>query len=508
MKKSEIVKITLLSIIIGAFLLVVGVTNREYNYANKVYKVYLNGNELGVIANQNELYSLIDEDQQDIKETYDVDKVYPPNGFSIEECNTYTEKVTLSSKIYEEIKNTEDFTIEGYTVKIKFPEDAKKEDIVLYVINKDLFVEALTSVVTAFVEEEKYEAYINNSQTEIKDVGSIIEKLYFEETITLKPSHISVKEKIYTDANELTQYLLFGAKKQQDSYTVKQGDTIKSIAEDNKLNTREFLIANPKYRDENSILAIGEKVNINLINPILTLVEELHTVSDEEQVYEKKIEYDSTKPTSFNEITTPGVTGIVRITRKVQMVNGEQSQGADPISQVVIRETVNEVTTKGGYRPPVLPPITGAYWDNGLEWGWPTNRPYVITTDYSYRSGEFHNALDISGTGYGSPIYAAQEGTVVEVYSGCPNIGYYGNMCGGSYGNHVIIAHNNEVYTMYAHVINNIPVQVGDTVTRGQIIAYMGSSGSSTGTHLHFGVSYNKPHSANYRWINPWSLYR
>lgn len=508
MKKFDIIKITLLSTIIGLFLLVVGVTNREYNYATKVYKVYLNGNELGTIANQNELYNLIDEDQKDIKNTYNVDKVYPPNGFNIEECNSYNEVISPSNAIYEQIKNEEDFTIEGYTVKIKFPEETKKEDIILYVINKDLFVEALTSVVTAFVEEENYAAYINNTQEEIKDVGSIIEKLYFEETITLKPSHISVNEKIYTDANELTQYLLFGAEKQQDSYTVKQGDTIKSIAEDNKLNTSEFLIANPKFKDENSILAIGEKVNINLINPILTLVEELHTVSDEEQVYEKKIEYDSTKPTSFSEVTTPGVTGIVRMTRKVQMVNGEQSQGADPISQVVIRETVNEVTTKGGYRPTVLPPITGGYVDNGLEWGWPTNRPYVITTDYSYRWGSFHSAIDISGTGYSSPIYAAQEGTVVEVFTGCSNIGYYGSMCGNSYGNYVIVAHNNDIYTMYAHVINSIPVKVGDKVSRGQIIAYMGSSGSSTGTHLHFGVSHRQPYTAGFYWVNPWSLYR
>ncbi len=502
MQKKDIIKIVTLTSLLG-ILLLIGQIHRNYDYAHKIYKVYLNGQELGNIANEEELYDLIDEDQQDIKNTYHVDKVYPPNGFRVEECNTYNQNTTKASSIYNQIKNAEDFTIEGYTVKIKFPEEDQKE-IVLYVIDKETFVEALTSVVTAFVEEEKFNAYINNTQEEIKDVGSIIENLYFEETITLKPSYISVDEKIYTDANELTQYLLFGTNTEQDSYTIKQGDTIKTVAENNKLNTSEFLIANPKYKDENSILAIGDKVNINLINPILTLVEDLHTVSDEEQVYEKKIEYDSTKPTTFSEITTPGVTGIVRMTRKVQMVNGEQSQGADPISQVVIRETVNEVTTKGGYKPSV----TGTYWDNGLAWGWPTNRPYVITSDYQYRWGSFHSALDISGTGYASPIYAAQEGEVVEVFTSCPNVGYYGNQCGNSYGNHVLIKHKNDIYTLYAHVINSIPVKVGDTVSRGQIIAYMGSSGSATGTHLHFGVSYKEPYTAGFHWMSPWSLYR
>lgn len=217
MQKKDIIKIVTLTSLLG-ILLLIGQIHRNYDYAHKIYKVYLNGQELGNIANEEELYDLIDEDQQDIKNTYHVDKVYPPNGFRVEECNTYNQNTTKASSIYNQIKNAEDFTIEGYTVKIKFPEEDQKE-IVLYVIDKETFVEALTSVVTAFVEEEKFNAYINNTQEEIKDVGSIIENLYFEETITLKPSYISVNEKIYTDANELTQYLLFGTNTDNENRT-------------------------------------------------------------------------------------------------------------------------------------------------------------------------------------------------------------------------------------------------------------------------------------------------
>ena len=76
-----------------------------------------------------------------------------------------------------------------------------------------------------------------------------------------------------------------------------------------------------------------------------------------------------------------------------------------------------------------------------------------------------------------------------------------------SYGNYIVIQHSNNYYTMYAHLTQDLKVNVGDTVNRGQIIGSMGSSGSSTGTHLHFGVSIGLPHSPGSRWISPWSLY-
>lgn len=501
MKKTEITKTIIITSIIGVLLLIFGLTTRDFDYAKKVYQVYLNGNKLGVIENQNELYALINEEQKEIKDIYDVSNVYPPNGFIIKEYNTYDENVTTAKEIYETIKDQDDFTIEGYTIKIKFNEEGKN-DLILYVLDEEVFKEALTSVVTAFVDADDFYNYINNTQEPIKEVGQIIENLYFEETITIKPSYISVNEKIYTSATELTQYLLFGAgTSKKEYYTVKKGDTIRSIAEESKLNPQEFLIANPKYKNEDSILAIGEQVDVTLIEPVLTLVENIHSISDEEQDFEREENFDATKPITFNEVTQPGITGISRITRNSQIVNGEPNQGVDKITAVTIREVQNEIVTKGGSRP------SGYYVDNGGSWGWPTNRPYVITSGFEYRWGSFHNAIDISGTGMGSPIYAVKDGTIVATEKGCANIGSYGNQCGGSYGNHVIIDHHTGHYTMYAHLLQNVEVNEGDTVKRGQVIGYMGSSGSSTGVHLHFGVSQGEPNNGG-TWLNPWSLYR
>ncbi len=511
MKKEDKIKT---AIIAGIFILLVGfmgIIHRNYNYAQSNYQVYLNGEKLGLIADEEELYELINEEQKDIKDTYQVSNVYPPNGFDIEECATYSDKITDVKKVYEKIKEADDFTIEGYTYKIKF-QDKEKEDLTVYVLNEQVFEDAIKKVITAFVDEEEFEDYLNNSQEEIKDVGKIIEKMYFEETITKKFSHISVHEKIFTDPIELSQYLLFSSNQEQNTYTVEPGDTIESISEANKLNPQEFLIANPKYRNENSILAIGDKVNITLINPILTLVENVYEINDEEQPFEKEVVYDKNKPKNFEEVTQKGVAGINRITKTIQVVNGEPSQGVEKISYVTIRDSQNEITTKGGVKPSYGGntqggAITGEYVDTGLVWGWPTNRPYIITSEYEWRWGSFHYAIDISGTGTGSPIYAARDGVVVTVFNSCANVGYYGSQCGGSYGNHVIIEHDNNMYTLYGHLQKNINVSEGQRVSKGQIIASMGSSGSSTGTHLHYGVSTGMPNQGGV-WMDPRRLYR
>ena len=151
MKKKEVVKTIILTSIIGILLLIVGLAERGNFSINKVYQVYLNGNKLGIIANSEELYALINEEQKDIKETYHVSNVYPPNGFIVKEHQTYNAKITSAKDIYEKIKDEDDFTIEGYTIKIKFNSE-EKEDITLYVLNREIFESAMKSVVTSFID--------------------------------------------------------------------------------------------------------------------------------------------------------------------------------------------------------------------------------------------------------------------------------------------------------------------------------------------------------------------
>lgn len=320
--------------------------------------------------------------------------------------------------------------------------------------------------------------------------------MYFDETITIKKGYVSVNEKIYTNSTELSQLLLFGFDYKNESYTVQAGDTITTVSEKNKLNPQEFLIANPRYTSEESLLKIGDKVNVTLIAPIITLSYEVEEVSDSEIPYDKKTVRDETKPYGYSEITTTGVTGITRITTEYIVKNGEMQTGVNMLDKVVITEKVDQVTTVGGPQYS----STGSYIDTGTEWQWPTNQPAVVTSYWGYRWGSFHEGIDISGTGYGSPIYAAADGEVINAQ--------FGGFVGDVSGYNVVIKHDNGYYTVYAHMApNTITVRAGQRVSRGQIIGGMGHSGLAFGTHVHFGVTYGMPYGGGYT-VDPMSLWR
>ncbi len=135
-----------------------------------------------------------------------------------------------------------------------------------------------------------------------------------------------------------------------------------------------------------------------------------------------------------------------------------------------------------------------------IEYGdgfrWPLDSRYQSITTYfgydSWRNGN-HKGIDISGGGIsGSNIYAAQSGTVISVVNYCGH--NYGKSwscgCGGGYGNYVIVNHGGNLATLYAHA-EDIIVSEGQHVEIGDILGYVGSTGWSTGAHLHFEVRVN-----------------
>ena len=134
-------------------------------------------------------------------------------------------------------------------------------------------------------------------------------------------------------------------------------------------------------------------------------------------------------------------------------------------------------------------------------YAWPTQAGWVISCNYGYRyhpiTGyyEFHHALDITGPGMGSQIYSVNNGIV------------YHKGWSSSYGYHYIINHNNGYYTLYAHLQSYAPnINIGSYVSKGQVIGYMGMTGSATGPHLHFEAWVGVPWRGGYQ-VNPWSLY-
>ena len=487
-------------ILVSLFIILLGFKSSFKGEPGVVYTVYLDGKSIGAIASKESFEEYINTKEDELKKKYNVNTVYTPEGVEIKKNFTYNSSVTSDEQIYNVIISNKKFTIKGYEITIDNPDET--DDIkTIYVLSKDIFDEAIKTTIKVFVEEEKYTDFMNSTQEEIKDLGSLIENIDLYEKITYKEMLIPTNEKIFTDVSELSKYLLYGTLDDQETYIVKEEDTIESIASAHKLNVQELLIANDDLTSENNLLYASQKLNVGLIDPIISVVVDVHSVGEEERNFETEIQYDENEYIGYQSVLREGEKGIDKVTRKLQYING-QLESAAIASTTEIKPAVNKIIVKGDKYAPSVADLS--------YWAWPTVRPYTITSTYNWRWGNFHDAIDIYAYN-GSPLYAINNGTVYKAGTGCV-VGDYN--CNGRQGNYVIINHNiGGYYSVYMHM-KDVYVSVGQTVARGQKIGTLGNTGNVYprptasnpygGTHLHLSVRKGGPYVTG---INPLSLY-
>lgn len=479
-------RLAVFGVILSSLVFILGTGRKDLSdQPMTVYEVYLNGESLGIIENENKLYDLIDKEQDLLKKKYGVDKIYAPLSLETTKLVTYTGEVETPSSIYDKIKDTEPFTLKGYEITINYSEDKQE---VLKVLNKKDFDVALENTIKAFVNEEDYQKYLEGKQSKITKTGSTIKDINIRENITIKESYLSTEDNIFTNSTDLSKYLLFGTTQTQGTHIVIGGQTVKEIAEEYELNTKEFLIVNPSILSENTLLYSGQEVNVGLIKPIVSVVVENNLIEDKEVSYKRDIKYDNKLVVGTTYTEQQGQNGVSRVEYYTETINGTITK-VIPINNEVITPVVNEVVVKGG--------LAINYYGETGDWAWPTLTPCVMTSYFGWRtdpidgSRSYHPALDISGTGHGSPIYAAQSGTVWKM-------GRASDM-----GNYIYIDHGKGYKTLYMHLSGfNDEMRVGYAVSKGQVIAYMGTTGRSTGTHLDFRLIYEGTY------IDPCTMYK
>ena len=489
-------------ILVGVLVFGLGFTTYTKKEPKDVYKVYIDGDVIGTISSEEDFNNFINEKEKQVKEKYKVDKVYMPEGVTLKKVTTYTNKIDSNQEIYNRLVALKQFTIQGVVITIDNKKIENYEKKYIYTLNKEIFDDAINNLIKSFINEDEYKSYMNDTQKEIIDTGSIIRNVDIDEEITYQKDYISIDKEIFTDSSSLSKYLLYGTTSTQSTYSVQEGDTIETVAEKNKLNVQEFLIANSNFKSANALLYTGQEVNVGLINPLISIVVEINNVSDEEKTFPVNIEYDPNEPRGVEYVKQEGVNGLHRVSREYVYINGQLS---DTISRgtIELKPAVTKIIVKGDKEVPHIADLS--------YWAWPTDTPYTITTYYGYRWGSMHAAIDISGPGHGSNIYAANNGTVIEAKTGC----VVGNLsCNGRRGHYVVINHNiGNYYTIYMH-LDQVNVQVGQVVSRGQKIGTMGNTGEVypipsayspySGTHLHFQTTQGYPGGYAF---NPFNLY-
>lgn len=192
-------------------------------------------------------------------------------------------------------------------------------------------------------------------------------------------------------------------------------------------------------------------------------------IYEEEIPYETEITEDDSQPEDYEEITQEGQNGTKQTTLRLTFVNGDQTD-AVVTGEKEISKPVNEKKIVGTAK-------SGGSGESTGNFMWPVLHTHSITSYMEWRWGRMHNGIDIAGGGdYGQPFVASDGGTVV--WSGDD---------GGGYGNYVMIDHGNGYMTVYGHA-SELACSTGDYVSQGQVIGYIGSTGNSTGPHLHFEI--------------------
>ncbi len=239
---------------------------------------------------------------------------------------------------------------------------------------------------------------------------------------------------------------------QVEEYTVKAGDTISSIASRFGLKVNTLLWSNKlsKY----SIIRPGDKLTIPPEDGVIHTIKKGDTIKKIADLYQADelsiIEANDINPRAL----TVGTTIFI-------------PDGVPPAPKIRTKpRTRSNLSLKQIFQPAPANPNT----DTKLLWPGKSHR---INQYYTWR----HRALDINGR-IGDPIYAAESGKVIRA------------SWNRGYGYNVMINHGNGIITLYAHS-SKLLVKKGDTVKRGDVIALVGSTGWSTGPHIHFEVRVN-----------------
>ena len=257
--------------------------------------------------------------------------------------------------------------------------------------------------------------------------------------------------------------LIHGQEQGEVYYTVQKNDTPGGIAARNNLTLDELVALNPEILEK---LFVGDQVLVTQSRDFLPI----KTV--ERRVYTEEIQYktETTNSSDYSFGTTKvvqeGQNGTMQVTSDFVTVNGITTE--QRIDETVLVEPVTRKVIKGTRLPNGQ---VGQVGSGVLSW------PVPASSRLSRGFGGSHYGLDIIGP-YATGIYAADDGVVTISGSGQTH---------WSYGICVKIDHGNGMQTMYAHMSQAL-VSRGSYVKRGQLIGLMGSTGCSTGTHLHFEV--------------------
>ncbi|MEA3321519.1 MAG: M23 family metallopeptidase [Bacillota bacterium] len=452
-KRVMVTTIAASTITLGA----VAVHASENSLLGTVYHVYLNGERVGAVDDKAQLDKALEakvesvqKDHKDLElsvgEQVSVipEKVFRPSAQNKETIDTVVEQVEVKA-------SASALTINGEeVVLIKDKEEAEK------------VVELLK---LEFVSEEDLKALEERQENqgsklpELKENESRVLDVTISEKVSFSDKNVDPKQVV--SVKEAVELIKKG-KKQAEKYEVQAGDSLGDIAEKHELSSEELLEMNPDIAMD-TLLKVGKVLNVSAKKPYLNVQVKEEASKNEEIPYEQEVVEDKELPKGETKVKQQGENGEKNVRTITTKENG-MTVKTEVTHEETLKEPVKHIVVKG---TKVIPSRGSG------SLAWPAVGGY-ISSKMGHRWGKMHKGIDIARPS-DRTIKAADNGVIESA-------GW-----DGGYGNKVVINHQNGMKTTYAH-LDSISVSVGQTVSRGAKIGIMGTTGQSTGVHLHFEV--------------------
>lgn len=432
-------------------IIILGLGYNGYRLAeinSRAVDIYIGSNKIGVLRDKDIAKQAMEELRLDLSNTYNADIVFQ-DSLAFEDTHAKDDDISSIDDIKRKMKPILGFLVSGYVITIEGEEvgAVKSHEEAELIISKI---------------KEPYLEELNSEK--IKDVQIIEDIQIVNKEIPL--DEISKESDIMDFINTSTE--------EMRTHTIEAGESFWAISTIYNIDYEELLKANPGK--DSKKLKPGDEINLMLPKQRLTVatIEEIEYTAEVD--YEIEEELDGNMYTNEKKIKTKGVKGVSKVVANEIKHNGIVID-KEIISEEILEKPINELVVKGSKeRPKTM--ATGSFL-------MPTRGR--ISSRYGMRNGRMHRGLDIASS-IGTAINAADGGTVT--FSGYKS----------SYGNLIEIDHGNGYKTRYAHC-SKLHVKKGDKVYRGQHIANMGSTGRSTGSHLHLEVIKSGVHQNPSRYV-------
>ena len=337
---------------------------------------------------------------------------------------------------------------------------------------KEKLIEKSNEIIT-----EGYGIYIDgeliSAGNDESEIQNLLEKLK-QEKANLYPDfevdfceNIEIKKGIFLpeefkNISEISK-ILKGNKTEYIEHVVTNADTVESLAAEYNLSSEEVMEAT---NNEDHLIFTGETLRFKINKKLLNFTIVKFDTEEQELLFETEISEDSSQSTNYRKVLREGKKGkdyaLVKFfldeNNEIQKTEVKSETVEEPISEQIIQGTKKE--------------------EPGFIWPVPFTKN--ITSGFGMRNGKMHKGIDISSSGVGGKDIVASDSGLVESVS----------HSGKGYGNCVIIKHEGGKQTLYAHC-NSICVSQGSQVKKGEKIATVGSTGDSSGNHLHFEIRIN-----------------